>query len=601
MQATSMANIENLSPVAYGHAGASLYQDFVIELPPNVLLQIMGYYQLKAADVAESYLASSAHLRPTQEFSEYESSLATLINEWPTKLNWPQFNQHIHQLLFAWLEDYKSGIELDTAFLTIQNLNLHGDTTLESDPNINQGKFQCLLMHLLARITSQFDQYKFNYIQHFDVETGLPNQQLMLYLLNQHLHQHLDQAPENASQDSPHIGLMLINLNINFDETADLNAHSSQLTNAAIQIVGQHLNENMTLFRVSPTELGIIIEHLHFSAQLNLIASKLTHAFETELPLEEITLILKPFFGAVNTTLETRSNATSLYDNAKLALQFAMANNRQVEIYDHQIAATFSGTRELDEAIIEALQQNELELFLQPVVTLPSETCHGSEALLRWRHPDWPSISPPRIIDTIYKKGFGQQFIRWLVNNACQRIAELEARHGRQLSININLSCADLLDADIPSLLSQAITLWQIPAESLIVEITEGDIAIDETAAEKVIAEIVLLGCKIAIDDFGTGYSSMARLRNMPADIVKIDQSFVRNIATSSQDKDIVQSIITLAHSLGKIIVAEGAEDIAAINILKEMKCEKIQGYYYSKPLSFEHFNTWLENFNPPH
>ena len=158
----------------------------------------------------------------------------------------------------------------------------------------------------------------------------------------------------------------------------------------------------------------------------------------------------------------------------------------------------------------------------------------------------------------------------------------------------------DLLDVDLPELLAQSITLWEIPAENLIIEITESDIMVDEKKTAIVIDQIVLLGCKLALDDFGTGYSSMARLRNMPIDLVKIDQSFVRNIAHSPEDLEIVQSVIKLAHSLGKQIVAEGVEDKACLDILKELKCEKIQGYYYGKPMPASEFTQWLHTFSPP-
>ncbi|MDP3819714.1 MAG: EAL domain-containing protein, partial [Methylotenera sp.] len=185
----------------------------------------------------------------------------------------------------------------------------------------------------------------------------------------------------------------------------------------------------------------------------------------------------------------------------------------------------------------------------------------------------------------------------WLINNACQRCAELRSAHQYNIALTINLSSIDLLDADLPALLAQSIALWQIPAENLIIEITESDILVDELKVSQVIDKIKLLGCKLALDDFGTGYSSMARLRNMPIDIVKIDQSFVRNIATSNQDKEIVQSVVKLAHSLGKEVVAEGVENLACLTILKELKCEKIQGYYYAKPMPFDEFVLWLNTF----
>jgi len=168
----------------------------------------------------------------------------------------------------------------------------------------------------------------------------------------------------------------------------------------------------------------------------------------------------------------------------------------------------------------------------------------------------------------------------------------------RNISLTLNLSGTDLLDEDLAELLAQSITLWGISAGNLVIEITENDILVDEVKVAQVINKIVSLGCKLALDDFGTGYSSMARLRSMPINLVKIDQSFVKHIATSHQDKAIVLSIVELAHSLGKEVVAEGAEDLACVNMLKEMKCEKIQGYYYAKPMSFDEFVSWLSLFD---
>lgn len=202
-----------------------------------------------------------------------------------------------------------------------------------------------------------------------------------------------------------------------------------------------------------------------------------------------------------------------------------------------------------------------------------------------------------RLIDTIYKKGFGKIFVRWLVNTACRRCAELMTEQQRRFSFNINLSSSDLLDEDLPELLTQSIALWKVPAENIVIEITETDLMVNEEKVLKVLDEVVALGFKIALDDFGTGYSSMARLRNMPVHLVKIDQSFVRHLVQSKEDKAIVQSILTLSHSLGKEVVAEGVEDIACLNILRELQCDKIQGYYYAKPMPFDDFMPWLIQF----
>jgi EAL domain-containing protein (putative c-di-GMP-specific phosphodiesterase class I) len=446
-------------------------------------------------------------------------------------------------------------------------------------------------------------------VQHFDLDTGLPNQHLLINLLKHRLSSDADKqqsSPSINQSESSQLGLILVNLNINYGAQSQLNSSATNLMLAAIHTIQQHLHVEATLFHLGAIDLAILVDPLKSPSQLNLIATKLSHAFETALPLENITLILNPYFGAIS-TFNIRTNPISFYEYARLALHQAIVKNEQIKIYDQNISSSFMNSRLLDEAIIEALQQNELTLFLQPIVTINDktmtdrtpmlETCASAEMLLRWPSQEWQSISPARLLDVIYKKGFGKVFIRWLINNACQRSAELASTYHHDVSLTINLSSTDLLDADLPALLSQSIELWNIPASNLTIEITENDILVDEERVSLVLDNIIDSGCKLALDDFGTGYSSMARLRNMPINIVKIDQSFVRNISSSTQDKEIVQSIIKLAHSLGKEVVAEGVEDLACLEILKEMKCEKIQGYYYGKPMPFEEFIAWMATF----
>ena len=580
---------------------STLYQDFSIQLDANLLLQLMSSYNLKAYEVTGDYFFNAFTFKQFIDTAPYNTNINSIentiafISDWPQKLSWSQLNQYINQLLLAWLNDYKLGAKLDAAFLIARCLELK--TTKNTE-------FQSLLIHLFARVTNELEHYKFNYVQNFDLDTGLPNQHLLLNLLKLNLSD--DSKQSKIEAETNHLGLILINLNINYGETSQLNSAATNLILAAIRTIQEHLNNDATLFQVDTLDLAILIKPLKSPTQLNLIATKLSHAFETALPLENITLILSPSFGAIS-TFNIQANAISLYEYARLTLHQAIAKNETIKIYDKNISSAFMNNRLLDEAIIEALQQNELSLYLQPIITIYNsgeekdfkERCSSAEALLRWPNQDWQGISPPRILDVIYKKGFGKVFIRWLINNACQRIAELTSKYDHNISITINLGSADLLDEDLPELLAQSIALWLIPADSLTIEITENDLLVNEVKVMQVLNKITQLGCKLALDDFGTGYSSMARLRNMPINIVKIDQSFVRNISSSPEDKQIVLSIIKLAHSLGKQVVAEGVEDIACLDILKEMHCDKIQGYYYGKPMPFDTFTQWLSSFQP--
>ena len=608
----------NLSKTTLNRAHKSqisnLYQDFEIQLDSNLLIQLMSSYNLKASDVMGDYYFNQQIFEQFIKTTPYNRGNNNLkntiyfISSWPQKLSWAQLNQSINNFLLAWLNDYKLGANLDVAFLLVRCLELKSSKNTQ---------FQSLFTHLISRVTNQLEQYKFSYVQHFDLETGLPNEHLLLNMLKYNFQN--DNNKQTTSSDSNHsekaqLGLILVNLNIDYGSELQFNSAEINLMSAAINTIKQHLNDQATLFHVGAINLAILVDPLKSDTQLNLIVTKLSHAFETALPIENVTLILNPYFGAVS-TFSKKTNAISLYEKAGLALHQAVVNNEPIKIYDQIISSTFMNSRLLDEAIIGALQQNELAIYLQPIVTINPHTitreisssnsntiekCTSAEVLLRWPNQEWESVSPMRLLDVIYKKGFGKVFIRWLINNACQRSAELAIKFNHNISLTINLSSTDLLDADLPELLSQSIELWDIPASNLTIEITESDILVDELKVSQVLDKIILLGCKLALDDFGTGYSSMARLRNMPINIVKIDQSFVRNLSTSLQDKEIVQSIINLAHSLGKEVIAEGVENSSCLTILKEMNCEKIQGYFYGKPMPFKEFTAWIDSFNAP-
>jgi EAL domain-containing protein (putative c-di-GMP-specific phosphodiesterase class I)/GGDEF domain-containing protein len=568
-------------------------QKFTLNLSPSHLLHIMKGYQLNPNDLAGPYRydANTFKQITTGDFkiTHEPSRLLNALQNWPQQLNWSQLNQYIDELLLSWLQDYKEGAQLEDALILNQCIKL--STEVNTNPRISNrdDKFHLVLTHLLALSTNQFDHYQLDYSKSFDLTTGLPNHKLMLKLI------------KKAEDARTHLGLLLLNLNINADKERKINADQSKLSLAAVDLIQQHLSQDIRLFYIGPNEFAIAIENLHFPAQLSLIASELIQAFESSLPLVNNSLIVKPYFGGV-TTFNLTPKTHSLFECAKLALHHAMINHYQIEMYDQHITSVFSSTHSLEEAIIDALQNNELEVHLQPIVSLPHHdlkfaTCISAEILLRWHHSEWSGISPMRLIDTIYKKGFGKIFIRWLINTACQRIAEVITTHQRNFSLTVNLSSPDLLDADLPELIAQTIALWDIPAKSLVIEITESDLLLDEKKVMSVINRISQLGCSFALDDFGTGYSSMTRLRNMPISLVKIDQSFVKQIEQSNEDREIVLSIIQLAHSLDKTVVAEGVENLNCLNILTEMQCDKIQGYYYSKPMSLDDFNAWLINF----
>lgn len=257
-------------------------QAFTFTLSPNDLVQLMNTYGLRVSDVAGTYQVSSTLFHPLRSlppFNDIDTSATPqeksidVIRQWPKQLNWVQFNAMVNRLIQTWLEDYQAGATLSTAFLLARSLMLQPSVLADTEDaqNADQAislKFQCFLMQLLATATHQFDQFQFNYVQHYDLETGLPNQRFLLDILNRYSPvTGAATTQENDMQSCEKIGILVIQLNINFDKTPQLNAISNQIVQAAVDVIEQHLNLDATLFRIGMFDFAIIVENLHFSAQ----------------------------------------------------------------------------------------------------------------------------------------------------------------------------------------------------------------------------------------------------------------------------------------------------------------------------------------------
>jgi EAL domain-containing protein (putative c-di-GMP-specific phosphodiesterase class I) len=237
----------------------------------------------------------------------------------------------------------------------------------------------------------------------------------------------------------------------------------------------------------------------------------------------------------------------------------------------------------------------ELELHLQPKVHVASGECRSAEALLRWRSSAGQWVPPPVVVGLIDRLGMRHRFNRWLFQHAAQILHGLRME-GLEVDVSINLSATDLYDFEVPELISQALSTWNVAPERLCLEITETSM-IDEAADDSVsavIGRLRALGLSLSIDDFGTGFSGMSRLKRLAVQEVKIDRSFVIDLLNSSRDREIAASIIDLSHRLGVEVTAEGVEDEQTASLLAGMGCDNIQGFLYSKALPPADFVTWV-------
>ncbi|MEZ5740049.1 MAG: EAL domain-containing protein [Burkholderiaceae bacterium] len=248
----------------------------------------------------------------------------------------------------------------------------------------------------------------------------------------------------------------------------------------------------------------------------------------------------------------------------------------------------------LERELRAALFSNELEVYFQPQIDVATGHCLSAEALVRWIRPDGKSVNPDLIASVCEERGMMAHLTQFVLNSALRNLMFWRGQ-GIDLGVGINLSAVTLTDASFPALVSQCLDTWGIPANRVTLELTESSIVQHELTAIEFMKQLKALGCKLAIDDFGTGYSSFSYLRKFPLDELKIDQSFVRDMATDKGDRQIVSALIDLAHTFEMIANAEGIEDPEAMAVLRDLGCDLGQGYYFAKPLPPEPFIAWYK------
>ena len=232
-----------------------------------------------------------------------------------------------------------------------------------------------------------------------------------------------------------------------------------------------------------------------------------------------------------------------------------------------------------------ALLSDEFVLHYQPQVTLGSGRISGVEALLRWNRPGYGLLMPGEFLPAAKESGLIPMIDDWVLRRACADAARWHASGLPRVRVGVNLSPTDLDGRDVLAKVVEVLRQTGLDPKLLELELTEGDLVEDLETAALVLASLRRLGVRIAIDDFGTGYSSLNYIKNFPVDQLKIDQSFVRDLGAVTQDAAIVRAIVTLGHSLGMTVMAEGVETVAQLSTLMGEGCDEIQGYYFSRPV----------------
>lgn len=243
-----------------------------------------------------------------------------------------------------------------------------------------------------------------------------------------------------------------------------------------------------------------------------------------------------------------------------------------------------------------ALQQNQLFVVYQPKVELDQRVCNSAEALIRWIHPELGFVPPDEFIKLAEHSGNIALVTQWMLKTVVAQLA-LWYQKGREVKVAVNLSANDLTNPNLPQEIAALLQLYHLPSCVLALEVTEGAVMQDPKQVIQILTQLRDMGIELAIDDFGTGQSSLAYLKQLPVHEVKIDRAFIKDIEHNQDDALIVSATTQLAHGLGLKVTAEGLENLAGLAKLQQYKCDKVQGYFFSKPLTSEQFSQWLDKF----
>jgi len=286
-----------------------------------------------------------------------------------------------------------------------------------------------------------------------------------------------------------------------------------------------------------------------------------------------------------------------LLRRTEIALNSAKEKKCTVQFYEEGSDAKHLNRIRLINDLKQAIEQNHLVMFYQPKVDLKARRVTQVEALIRWFHKELGFVSPEEFITLAEQAGLMPALTRWVLLTVIKELSTW-MESGIDLAMAVNLSAYDLAHDDLPDYIEKLLTEYKVPATHLILEVTESAVIEDPEQAMNVLHRFKKQGIKLAIDDYGTGYSSLGQLKSMPVDELKIDKSFVLNLDQDKDDQVIVRSTIEMGHNIGLTIVAEGVETKAAWLLLEEYGCDKLQGYFISKPASGADFLAWYKDYD---
>ena len=475
-----------------------------------------------------------------------------------------------------------------------------------------------MLTLMLTRRSQQIDQQKYdNLRQQHDVvvqlksaeaqlvhralhsrTTGLPNRTLLKEVIDQIIEQ--GKVPEFA--------FVLISLN-NFHEFNKTLGHSNgdailyllterllKISEQIPQVLPIESSEewSSTLAAVEGVNFALLIEHSD-SESLNLLIRSVIEQLETPFEFDHLMLDVDAAAGIALFPKDSQ-NGEHLIRNAHVALEMAVNTNTKCAFYAPDIDPYNSRRLSLLAELRSAIDNEILELYFQPQISLRDQQVTSAEVLVRWLHPEYGFVSPEEFIPLAEKTGVIQPLTYHICRQAFGYKKALE-KLGYFLHLSINISARNLLDPGFKNRICELAAELDINLREINLELTETAVMTDPDMALEMMAQLNSAGIQLSIDDFGTGYSCLSYLKKLPVDEIKIDRSFVMDMVNNEDDQMIVRTTLTMGHNLNLAVVAEGIENEDTLATLAKMGCDLAQGYHIARPMPFDAFADWLASY----
>ena len=445
---------------------------------------------------------------------------------------------------------------------------------------------------LLTDITDKkISEQRIRQLAFFDELTQLPNRVLFMDRLSQSL--------AKASREKLYVPLLYVNLN-RFKSINDSLGHDQgdTLLKLVAERLKQLVRDSDTIAHMGGDEFTIIVEPVTDKNEVLRIGSRIAKSIVESMArpydLNGYEAFISASIGIVAFP-EDGKHPTELLKNADTAVTHAkQRGSNNYLFYESNMNATAMKRMQMATDMHRALEKGEFELYYQPTVDIRSGKINGAEALIRWQHSSRGTIFPLEFISLAEETGLIVPLSEWIFAEAIRQTKEWQDAGISPFRIAVNMSVHNLRSKELLKFISRMLEEIGLPANSVALELTESIFMDNVKDIKSVLTQLDDIGIRLLIDDFGTGYSSLSRLKELPARMLKIDRSFMRDIPENTDNKSLVTAMIAMAHSLNMQVIAEGVENKQQLNFLVEQDCDEVQGFLISRPVPAAQFKKLI-------